>query len=48
MAEFGLQVVRLFAGGKTQPSFYNLQWNRRLQTPPSAANLQHIFPEKLR
>jgi len=25
MAEFALQVVRLFAGGKTQPSFYNLQ-----------------------
>jgi hypothetical protein len=47
MAEFGLQVVGLFAGEKTPSHFYNLQLSRRLPPPPSAANLQHIVPDKL-
>jgi hypothetical protein len=48
MAEFGLQVVGLFPGGKTQPHFYNLRLSQRLPPSLSAANLQHIFPDKLK
>jgi hypothetical protein len=47
MAEFGVQVVRLFADGKTPPHFYNFELSRRLPPPPYAANLQHIFSKKL-